>query len=93
MKVKSSHAHSVSTKQLIKDTSRDTLNQSMKVKKISCPHCEYKSTEKGSLQRHIKSVHEGKKFPCPQCEYKATVKGDLQRHIKSVHEGQKVPKM
>ena len=52
-----------------------------------CPDCEYKARQKGSLQRHIESVHEGKIFPCNQCEYKATQKGHLQKHIKSVHEG------
>ena len=55
--------------------------------KFQCPHCEYKATQKGNLQNHIKSIHEGQKFQCPHCEYKASQKGHLQRHIKSVHEG------
>ena len=54
-----------------------------------CPHCEYKATLKGNLQKHIKSVHEGQTFQCPQCEYKATFRNALRRHIQSVHEGQK----
>ena len=58
-------------------------------KKFQCPQCEYKATEKGHLQRHIKSIHEGQKFPCPQCEYKAAEKGRLRKHIKAVHEGKK----
>ena len=42
--------------------------------------------EKESLQKHIKSVHEGKKFQCPHCKYKASTKSTLQKHMKSVHE-------
>ena len=41
---------------LLKDNKR-VLSQ-----KFPCPHCEYKATFKGSLQTHIKSVHEGKKL-------------------------------
>ena len=52
-----------------------------------CLQCDYKSSQQGTLQRHIKLVHEGKKFQCPQCEHKATQKGNLWSHIKSVHEG------
>ena len=58
-------------------------------KEYLCSQCEYKATQKGTLGRHIKSVHEGQKFQCPQCEYKTTWKGQLQIHIKSIHEGQK----
>ena len=42
---------------------------------------------KVSLQRHIKSVHEGHQFQCSHCEYRATQKHYLQTHIKSLHEG------
>ena len=51
---------------------------------------QFQATQKGILQKHIKSIHEGQKFPCPLCEYKATEKGSLQKHIKSVHEGLKI---
>ena len=47
------------------------------------------TTKKGSLRKHIKTIHEGVKFPCEQCDYKATQKGDLLRHIKSKHQGVK----
>ena len=60
----------------------------MVLKSHQCSQCDYKAPRKGTLQTHIKSVHEGQKIPCPQCEYKATQKGHLQPHIKSVH---KVP--
>ena len=44
-----------------------------------------KATEKGSLKKHIESVHEKVKYPCHQCEYKATTKGNIQRHIQKKH--------
>ena len=57
--------------------------------KFACPQCDYKSTEKRSLQTHIRSIHEGRKFQCKHCTYNATWPGDLQKHVKSVHDGQK----
>ena len=45
--------------------------------KFPCNQCDYKPTNKGSLLRHIKSIHEGVKFPCDQCDHKATNKGDF----------------
>ena len=46
--------------------------------------------QKGSLKRHIKSVHEGiKPFMCNICGYKSALKSGLKRHITSVHEGKK----
>ena len=53
--------------------------------KFPCLQCEFKGTQNGHLQTHIKSVHEGVKFPCSQCEYKATFKTSLLGHIKSIH--------
>ena len=50
-----------------------------------CDQCDYKATEKRSLSRHTKSIHEGVKFPCDQCDFKSTQRGDLLRHIKSRH--------
>ena len=53
--------------------------------------CEHKATQKGDLQRHIKSIHVGQKIPCLQCEYRAAQKTSLKSHIKSIHIGQKFP--
>ena len=53
-----------------------------------CPDCDYKATLKGSLQRHIKSIHKGETFQCPDCDYKATHKSNIQTHIKSIHRGE-----
>ena len=41
---------------------KDHVNSVHKDQKIPCQQCEYKATQKGNLQTHIKSVHEGQKF-------------------------------
>ena len=60
-----------------------------KRKKIAankCPKCEYQSTRKCKLQRHIKVVHDKiKDHHCKVCEYKARDICRLQRHVESVH--------
>ena len=94
-----SHAQNGESVELERKPEEDNRNSELQLKDnkralgklFPCPHCEYKATKKGSLQGHIKSVHDGQKFQCPNCEYKATIKGNLQRHIQSVHEGKKFP--
>ena len=54
--------------------------------KYPCDQCNYKTTQKGHLKRHIQSIHEGVKFPCDQCKYKATFKGNLLLHKRAIHE-------
>merc|ERR1712243_439896 len=56
-----------------------------------CNKCDKKFSWRLSLNRHIKSAHEGLKYPCNDCDYKATQRGDLSKHIQAVHEGQKFP--
>ena len=53
---------------------------------------EFRVTVRGSLWKHVKSVHEGFNFPCDhdQCDYKTAKKSNLFRHIESKHEGFKV---
>ena len=58
--------------------------------RFPCPECDYKSTQRGSLQTHIKSIHRSEKtFQCAHCTYKATQKGNLKTQIKSIHEGER----
>ena len=56
-----------------------------------CFHCEYYSTDKGCLKKHVESIHEGVWYPCSLCEYKAAEKGCLKRHVKQLHEGVRYP--
>ena len=51
-----------------------------------CDICEKSFTQKASLNRHIKSVHENSKpHKCDICELSFSEKGTLKRHIQSVH--------
>ena len=43
--------------------------------KFLCNLCDFKSTQKGNLLRHIKSIHIGVKLLCNHCDFKATQKG------------------
>ena len=49
--------------------------------KYSCEYCEYKSSQKGDLKIHKKSIHDGVKYSYEYCDCKATEKGNLQRHV------------
>jgi len=56
-------------------------------KMIPCPKCDKQFTHRGTLNRHIRSIHDGITYPCDQCDHKATTKGSLKQHIISQHEG------
>ena len=43
--------------------------------------------KKGSLKKHIESIHRGKIFKCEFCPSSYTQKDGLKRHIESVHRG------
>ena len=49
-------------------------NLSLKKDIFACAPFNYQATEKGIIQRHIQSKHEGIKYPCNQCDYQATEK-------------------
>jgi len=76
------------------DTSNSKTTTELKTQKQvdtkqihACPHCDYQATQKGTLKRHIQSVHDGIKYPCLHCDYQATQEGSLKRHIQNVHDG------
>ena len=58
-------------------------------KSHNCKICDYTTSQKGHLNQHIESVHEGKNHKCSICDYCCSQKGRLNQHIKSVHEGKK----
>ena len=60
----------------------------MVLKSHQCFQCDYTATQKGDLQRHIKSVHEGITHQCPHCKHKTALKYRLMRHIKLNHIGE-----
>ena len=61
------------------------------MKAFKCKNCDYKTTQKGHLKKHIESVHEGikpaNKFKCNICDYETVQNSKLKKHINSVHEG------
>lgn len=58
---------------------------------ISCEQCDYMTTNKKNLNKHIVSNHEGICFPCEQCNYKGTTKQNLKSHFEAQHEGIRYP--
>ena len=60
---------------------------------FECSVCNYKCSQKGQLNQHIASVHEGKKpeklFKCSNCDYRGRTKWDIQRHSARIHQRKK----
>ena len=57
-------------------------------KSFKCEVCDYRSSRKCDLKKHISLVHEAKKrFKCDICKAIIITKYGLKRHINSVHEG------
>ena len=69
-------------------------------KRFSCDECTFDTKYKGSLERHMKAIHEQiilknqaerihkgiADFACDQCSHKTNSKGKLITHVKVVHE-------
>lgn len=68
----------------IKDT-ESTITISEDDGRYYCDMCDYSSALRGSVSRHIRSVHQGLRFPCDQCEYQATRSHHLKRHKERLH--------
>jgi uncharacterized Zn-finger protein len=52
-----------------------------------CPTCSREFTENGSLQQHVRNVHDMRKdFECPECLLMFGEASDLKKHRESVHE-------
>ena len=65
------------------------VKKHMKEKLLRCDKCNYITTTKTDLKKHIQGKHEGFKYPCPHCDYKTGWNSDLKAHIKNKHEGKK----
>ena len=53
--------------------------------KYECVQCHKTYTDRTSLRRHKRSVHEGVKYACDKCDYQAKQQGNLTLHIQSKH--------
>lgn len=60
---------------------------------VSCDRCDFHTTNKHSLQRHIRTIHEGEVFDCEveDCDFTTKRKDHLKNHRDSKHEGIKHP--
>ena len=68
----------------------DMLNPFMKEKTFKCNICDYSCPQKGYMNTHVASVHNGKKqFKCDICGYSCSQKSHMNRHVASVYEGKK----
>ena len=60
---------------------------------VKCGKCSYEGRDTGTLNDHIKAVHEKvKRYFCDICDYAAYFKGNLVKHKKSKH-GSKMVKI
>ena len=55
------------------------------VRKAQCELCGKYFKTKGSLRRHVESVHGSPKHPCDMCIYQAPNKDSLNRHKNALH--------
>ena len=78
-------------KEEIEHISSRVISHRNEAGQFPCNRCEKQYSNRGNLDRHIKSAHEGIKFPCNDCKYEAAAKTDLLKHIQSIHEGIKFP--
>ncbi|XP_045583204.1 longitudinals lacking protein, isoforms H/M/V isoform X6 [Procambarus clarkii] len=50
-----------------------------------CPHCTYRATQRGNLQRHIRTHTGDSPFACSHCTYRTKDQSNLLRHTRRKH--------
>jgi uncharacterized C2H2 Zn-finger protein len=56
-------------------------------KSFTCEICDYSFSQKGNMNNHIASVHNGKKLlKCVICNATFTQKSNLKKHVLHIHE-------
>ena len=61
-----------------------------KNKDHACPQCDFRASEKTTIRRHVRVVHEKlKRFKCPHCDLEKFARYHLVRHISAVHDNVK----
>ena len=63
----------------------ETINQNV----FNCSYCYSKYPRKSSLERHVKTKHEGRKFSCKYCNQQFNYQCAATKHEKKVHHGLK----
>ena len=84
MKEGSIHAGNVTTRQLQRVISLNTMQDIHEEKN-------YQATDQSYLSQHQRAIRERMKYPCRECDYQETSKGDLTPHQRAIHEGKQFP--
>jgi hypothetical protein len=86
--IKCSRCHSELLEEYFKKNRKGVFNKCCNtcLNRFHCDKCEFKTSTKRDLKRHIDAVHlHLKPFGCSDCEFKCALKGNLQKHINMVH--------
>ena len=59
---------------------------------FSCDQCDFKSTAKYNVKRHVANKHRKIRFPCDKCDKAYTDKGGLRKHVANTHDKESLPK-
>ena len=73
------------TEQQMKNHRRDSHSTDLKI--IKCPECDFSTTRRTTIHRHIQSHAKEKKYKCDQCELSFKVQYSVASHKKKVHVG------
>ena len=70
-------------------------------KTYMCKECDFSTTIKRSIRRHMKKIHpdkkymyneDSKKFMCKECDFSTSVESSIRRHMKNIHSDSETPK-
>ena len=50
-----------------------------------CHYCDFKTSWKSSLKRHLRAIHQNISYPCDYCNFKTSWKASLKQHTESLH--------
>ena len=67
------------------EDSRKGMDTTGNQSKVKCKHCDKTFTQSGTLNRHVKVLHEGVRYQCSKCEYAATSQQSLKQHSVKFH--------
>jgi len=69
------------------DNTKRTVTSATEQQKIQCKHCDKSFTQSGTLNRHVKTLHDGVRYRCTSCGYSSTSPQYLKQHSAKMHSG------